>query len=100
MGVANPLNKAYATLEKIDTQLSSISLDDLFPDITNPLIPMGLGLPFTTPGGDINSLSSLNTPAISPNVFTNQGGNVNYNQLTKFANFMREFTIISLLLLS
>ena len=55
------------------------SLDDLFPDITNPLIPQGLGMPFMTPGGDTGS---LNLPSINPQAVTNQGGNIPYNQLT------------------
>ena len=82
MGVPNPLYKAYATLEKIDNQLSTLSLDELFPDIQNPLIPMGLGMPFSTPGGDTNALSSLNLPSVNPGAVTNQGGSIPYNQLT------------------
>ena len=79
MGVANPLDAAYDAIADIEAQLSDLSLDDLFPDITNPLIPMGLGLPFTTPGGDTGA---LNLPGVNPNAVTNQGGNINYNQLT------------------
>ena len=82
MGVPNPLYKAYAALEKIDNQLSTLTLDELFPDIQNPLVPMGLGMPFTTPGGDTNALSSLNLPGVNPQAVTNRGGNINYNQLT------------------
>ena len=82
IGVQNPLTRAYAAIDSIDSQLSSLSLDDLFPDIQNPLIPMGLGLPFTTPGGDINALSSINTAAVNPQALTNQTGNINYNQMT------------------
>ena len=52
MGVANPLDKAYDTIANLEDQFSDLSLDDLFPTgITNPLVPMGLGMPFTTPGG-------------------------------------------------
>jgi len=76
MGVPNPLYKAYAAIEKIDNQLSTLTLDELFPDIQNPLVPMGLGLPFTTPGGDTNALSSLNLPSINPQA-VNSGGQTN-----------------------
>jgi len=79
MGVANPLDAAYDAISNIEDQLSDLSLDNLFPDITNPLIPMGLGLPFTTPGDDTGA---LNLPGVNPNALTNQGGNINYNQLT------------------
>ena len=51
-------------------------MDELFPDIQNPLVPMGLGLPFTTPGGDTNALSSLNLPSINPQA-VNSGGQTN-----------------------
>jgi hypothetical protein len=78
MGVANPLDAAYDAISNIEDQLSDLSLDNLFPDITNPLIPMGLGLPFTTPGGDTGA---LNLPGVNPNALTNQGGNINYNQM-------------------
>ena len=84
MGVANPLNKAYATLEKIDTQLSSVSLDDLFPDITNPLIPMGLGLPLSIPG-----TGASNTPNLDPNVLRSSV-NIN-NNTTSQSNFDKLF---------
>ena len=63
MGVPNPLDAAYDAISNIEDQLSDLSLDNLFPDITNPLIPMGLGLPFTTPGGDTGS---LNLPGVNP----------------------------------
>jgi len=79
IGVANPLVAAYGAIGNIENQLSTLSLDDLFPDITNPLIPMGLGMPFMTPGGDTGA---LNLPGVNPNALTNQGGNINYNQLT------------------
>ena len=82
IGAANPLDAAYGAINNIASQLSETSLDDLFPDIINPLIPMGLGMTLPPLGGVTDALSSLNTPAISPNVFTNQGGNVNYNQMT------------------
>jgi len=76
IGVPNPLYKAYAAIEKIDNQLSTLTLDELFPDIQNPLIPMGLGMPFTTPGGDTNALSSLNLPGVNPQA-VNAAGQAN-----------------------
>ena len=88
IGVSNPLREAYSVIGNIENQLSTLSLDDLFPDITNPLIPMGLGLPFTTPGGDTGA---LNLPGVNPNALTNQGGNINYNQLTTAQKIDRLF---------
>jgi len=79
MGAANPLTEAYGAIGNIENQLSTLSLDELFPDIQNPLVPMGLGLPFTTPGGDTGA---LNLPGVNPQAVTNQGGNIPYNQLT------------------
>jgi len=79
LGLANPLDAAYNALSSIEDQLSDLSLDDLFPDIQNPLIPQGLGMPFMTPGGDTGS---LNLPGVNPQAVTNQGGNIPYNQLT------------------
>jgi len=88
IGVANPLLQAYSAIGNIEARLSTLSLDDLFPDIQNPLIPMGLGMPFTTPGGDTGA---LNLPGVNPNALTNQGGNINYNQLTEQQQFDRLF---------
>jgi len=80
MGVANPLDAAYDAISNLEDQFSDLSLDGLFPtDITNPLVPMGLGMPFTTPGGDTGA---LNLPGVNPQAVTNQGGNIPYNQLT------------------
>ena len=79
MGAVNPLTQAYGAIASIQGELSSLSLDDLFPDIQNPLIPTGLGMPFTIPGVDTGA---LNLPGINPQAVTNQGGNINYNQLT------------------
>mgnify|MGYP003117287446 CR=1 FL=1 len=80
MGVANPLDKAYETISNLEDQFSDLSLDDLFPDITNPLVPMGIGTPFATPGGDTGS---LNLPGVNPNtVGATQGGNIPYNNLS------------------
>jgi len=79
MGVANPLDAAYDIISDIDSQLSDISLDDLFPDIQNPLMPsiMDQG---TIP--NINTGTPLNLPGVSPQAFTNQGGNIPYNSMT------------------
>ena len=79
MGVANPLDAAYETISNLEDQFSDLSLDDLFPDITNPLVPMGIGTPFATPGGDTGS---LNLPAVNPQAVTNTGGNIPYNNLS------------------
>ena len=87
IGVQNPLTRAYAAIDSIDSQLSGLSLDDLFPDIQNPLIPMGLGMPFTTPADNAGAATlptipitgQVNTASMFPNF---KGGNIPYNQLT------------------
>ena len=80
MGGPNPLDKAYDAIADIEAQLFNTSLDDLFPDITNPLIPMGLGTTLPPLGG---LTGSLNLPGVNPQAVTNQGGNIPYNQLTQ-----------------
>jgi len=82
IGETNPLIRAYGAIGSIENQLSSLSLDDLFPDIQNPLIPQGLGMTLPPLGGATDALSSLNLPGINPQAVTNQGGNINYNQMT------------------
>ena len=79
MGAPNPLDAAYDIIADIESQLSDASLDDLFPDIQNPLMPsiMDQG---TIPG--LNTGTPLNLPSVNPQALTNQGGNINYNQLT------------------
>ena len=79
MGVSNPLYAAYDVIYDIQSQLADASLDDLFPDIQNPLTPsiMDMG---TIPG--LNTGTPLNTPGVNPQVFTNQAGNIPYNQMT------------------
>jgi hypothetical protein len=79
MGVANPLDAAYDIIYDIESQLSDSSLDDLFPDIQNPLTPsiMDMG---TIPG--LNTGTPLNLPGVNPQALTNQGGNIPYNQMT------------------
>ena len=79
MGVANPLYAAYDIIYDIQSQLADSSLDDLFPDIQNPLTPsiMDMG---TIPG--LNTGTPLNLPGVNPQALTNQGGNIPYNQMT------------------
>jgi len=91
IGAANPLIQAYGAIGNIENSLSNLSLDDLFPDITNPLIPMGLGMTLPPLGGVTDALSSLNTPAINPQAVTNQGGNLNLNQMTNQQKIDRLF---------
>ena len=79
MGAPNPLDAAYDIISDIETQLSDASLDDLFPDIQNPLTPsiMDMG---PIPG--LNTGTPLNLPGVNPQALTNQGGNIPYNQMT------------------
>ena len=79
MGVSNPLDAAYDAISNLEDQFSDLSLDDLFPDITNPLVPMGLGTTLPPLGG---LTGSLNLPGVDPQAVTNQGGNIPYNQMT------------------
>jgi hypothetical protein len=79
IGAPNPLDAAYSIINNIENQLSNLSLNNLFPDITNPLIPMGLGTTLPPLGG---LTGSLNLPGVNPQAVTNQGGNIPYNQLT------------------
>jgi hypothetical protein len=79
MGVSNPLDGAYDIISDIESQLSDSSLDDLFPDIQNPLTPsiMDMG---PIPG--LNTGTPLNLPNVNPQALTNQGGTIPYNQMT------------------
>ena len=79
MGVANPLDAAYDIISDLENQFSDLSLDDLFPDIQNPLMPsiMDQGV---IPG--LNTGTPLNLPGVNPGAFTNQGGTMPYNQMT------------------
>ena len=79
MGGPNPLDAAYDAISNLEDQFSDLSLDDLFPDITNPLIPMGLGTTLPPLGG---LTGSLNLPGVNPQAVTSQGGNIPYNQMT------------------
>jgi hypothetical protein len=79
MGVANPLDAAYDIISDLEDQFSDLSLDELFPEISNPLTPsiMDQGV---IPG--LNTGTPLNLPGVNPSVFTPQGGNIPYNQMT------------------
>jgi len=79
MGAPNPLDAAYDAISNLEAQFSDLSLDNLFPDITNPLVPMGLGTTLPPLGG---LTGSLNLPGVNPQAVTNQGGNIPYNQMT------------------
>ena len=79
MGVPNPLDAAYDAISNLEDQFSDLSLDDLFPDVQNPLVPMGLGTTLPPLGG---LTDSLNLPGVNPQAVTNQGGNMPLNQLT------------------
>jgi len=79
MGTPNPLDAAYDAISNLEDQFSDLSLDNLFPAITNPLVPMGLGTTLPPLGG---LTGSLNLPGVNPQAVTNQGGNVPYNQMT------------------
>ena len=83
IGATNPLLQAYGAIADIENSISNLSLDDLFPDIQNPLIPMGLGTTLPPLGGITDSLSSLNLPGINPQAVGNRGGNLNLNQMTQ-----------------
>ena len=76
MGAANPLDAAYGAIGNIEAQLSTTSLDDLFPDIQNPLMPNIMDQ------GTITQPGTLNMPGIDPNLVANTGGNIPYNQMT------------------
>ena len=84
IGVSNPLIAAYGAIAKIENELSALSLDDLFPDIQNPLIPMGLGTTLPPLGG---LTGALNLPGVNPQAVTTQGGNVPLNQMTNQQKF-------------
>ena len=73
IGAPNPLDAAYSIINNIENQLSNLSLNNLFPDITNPLIPMGLGTTLPPLGG---LTGSLNLPGVNPQAVTTQGGNI------------------------
>jgi hypothetical protein len=79
MGVANPLDAAYDIISDLENEFSDLSLDNLFPDIQNPLTPSIMD---TGPIPGLNTGTPLNTPGVNPQVFTNQGGNIPYNQMT------------------
>jgi hypothetical protein len=81
MGAPNPLDAAYDTISNLGNQFSDLSLDGLFPDITNPLIPMGLGMTLPPLGGVTDA---LNLPGVNPQAVNTAGqtGTIPYNQMT------------------
>ena len=89
MGVANPLDAAYDIISDLENQFSDLSLNDLFPNIQNPLMPsiMDQG---TIP--NVNTGTPLNLPGVNPQAFTNQGGNIPYNQMTTQQKLDRLFS--------
>jgi hypothetical protein len=88
MGVANPLDEAYDIISDIESQLSDASLDDLFPDIQNPLTPsiMDMG---TIPG--LNTGTPLNLPGVNPQAVNTAGQTIPYNQMTNQQKIDRLF---------
>ena len=76
MGAANPLDAAYDIIYDIEAQLSDASLDDLFPDIQNPLMPSIMDQ------GTITQPGTLNMPGMDPNLIGQTGGNLPYSNLT------------------
>jgi hypothetical protein len=76
IGVTNPLDAAYDIISDIASQLSEASLDDLFPDIRNPLMPSIMDQ------GTITQPGTLNMPGIDPNLIGNTGANMPYNNMT------------------
>ena len=79
MGVSNPLHEAESVIAEIQAQLAELPLNTPnFPDIENPMMP-SVSEPGMLP--NIN-MDALNLPGINPQALTNQGGNINYNQLT------------------
>jgi hypothetical protein len=85
MGAPNPLDAAYDIISDIESQLDDISLDDLFPDIQNPLMPSIMDQ------GTITQPGTLNMPGIDPNLIGNTGGNIPYNQMTNEQKIARLF---------
>ena len=90
MGVANPLDAAYDIISDIQSQLSDASLEDLFPNIQNPLMPSIMDQ------GTITQPGTLNMPGMDPNLLGNMGGNMGgnipYNQLTTQQKIDRLFS--------
>jgi len=79
MGAANPLDAAYDIISDLENQFSDLSLDDLFPNIQNPLTPSIMDM---APIPGLNTGTPLNLPNVNPQALTNQGGNIPYNQMT------------------
>ncbi len=94
IGATNPLDKAGRAIDKIASRLERVSLDEVFPNIENPLVPMNLGTPLNIPGaatlpnveseltaekGIIPVTGQVNQASMFPNF---RGQNTPYNQLT------------------
>ena len=79
IGVSNPLDAAEPVIAEIQAQLAELPLNTPnFPNIENPMMPS------VTDQGMLPNINmdALNLPGVNPNALTNQGGNINYNQLT------------------
>ena len=78
IGENNPYDDASDAINEIREQLTGVSLSDPeFPLIENPLIPMNLGTTLPNIGSE-----TLPTGGLVPQTVTNQGGNLNLNQMT------------------
>ena len=90
MGVANPLDAAYDAISNLEDQFSELSLDNLFPNIENPLMPMDIGTPLNIPGAatlpNVESELTAEKGIIPVTGQVNQASmfpqNIPYNQLT------------------
>ena len=70
--------KFNESINDIREQLTGVSLSDPeFPLIENPLVPMNLGTTLPNIGSE-----TLPTGGLVPQTVTNQGGNLNLNQMT------------------
>jgi hypothetical protein len=78
IGESNPYDIAADAINSISEELSGVSLSDPeFPLIENPLVPMNLGTTLPNIGSE-----TLPTGGLVPQTVTNQGGNLNYYQMT------------------
>jgi hypothetical protein len=90
IGATNPLDKAGRAIDKIASRLERVSLDEVFPNIENPLVPMNLGTPLNIPGAatlpNVESELTANKGVIPVSGQVNQASmfpkNIPYNQLT------------------
>ena len=78
IGENNPYDDASDAINDIREQLTGVSLSDPeFPLIENPLVPMNLGTTLPNIGSE-----TLPTGGLVPQTVTNQGRNLNLNQMT------------------